>query len=189
MKTYLTFACLAALSASGLMASATADARSADRAAPLPAASGLAAPAQHAQSCDGKTIGFWTNPNGEELIKGGHFLSLLPSLHVVDENGAPFATTDFDTYKDWMLGANAVNMAYMLSVQLVAMQFNVLAGNVDERCMLDTHPEMTVNRLMGQSITALTRDPYTPPGDPNRPRQEMLKDLLDAANNNQIWSA
>jgi hypothetical protein len=182
------FAGLTAVSATGLLAFATADSRPADHVAPLPAASDLAAPAQPGQTCDGHTIGYWTNMHGEEAIEAGNFLSVLPSLHVVDEVGAPFTTNDFDVFKDWMQGANAFNMAYMLSVQLVAMQFNVLAGYVDERCMLSTHNgEMTVNRLIEQSIEALIKDPYTPPGDPNRVRQEMLKDLLDAANNNLNW--
>lgn len=142
------------------------------------------------QSCDGKTIGFWGNPNGEALIEAGNFLEVLPSLHLVDELGMPFVTHDFDVFEDWLQHANAVNMAYMLSAQLVAMQFNVMSGKVDERCVMRTPlGEMPVNRLIQLAIQALIKDGYTPPGDHNRRRQEILKDLLDAANNNQIWSA
>ena len=190
MKHSLTFVCMALVSTSGLLAFATADARSANRPAPLAAAVGdVAAPARPAFTCDGHSKGYWTNPNGQEVIEASHFLGVLPSLHLVDENGAPFSTTDFEVFKDWMQSANAFNMAYMLSAQLAAMQFNVLAGYVNERCIIRTAlGEMPISRLIDLSIEALIKDPYTPFDDVNRRRQEILKDLLDAANNNLIWS-
>lgn len=139
--------------------------------------------------CNAKTIGFWGNPNGLELIEAGDFLDVLPSLHLVDELGNPFVTHDIDEFEDWLHDANALNMAYMLSAQLVAMQFNVLSGKVDVRCTVaDTrHGVLSIDRLIEQAINALINDPYTPPGDPNRHRQELLKNLLDDANNNLIW--
>ena len=187
MKTTFGFTCLALLPLSG---AATFDHPPAGRDA-LSAAPSLAlvrADDRTSSDCDGHTIGFWSNPNGQELIEAGGFLSVLPHLHVVDENGVPFTTDDFEEFKEWLLGANAVNMAYMLSVQLVAMQFNILAGFVDEDCQI-THDGRNdaIVRITSQAIKSLINDPYTPVGDPNRPRQEFLKDLLDAANNNLIW--
>jgi len=139
--------------------------------------------------CNAKTIGFWGNPNGLALIEDGDFLDVLPSLHLVDEVGAPFVTHDIDEFEDWLHDANAVNMAYMLSAQLVAMEFNVLSGKVDVRCQVaDTrHGVLSVDRLIEQAINSLINDPYTPAGDPNRHRQELLKNLLDDGNNNLIW--
>lgn len=140
-------------------------------------------------TCDAKSIGFWTNKHGKTMIEAGNFLSYLPSLHVVDEDGGQFSTDDFETYKDWMKDANAVNMAYMLSAQLVAMQFNVLSGNVSERCIVsgDTLGDISIGRLIDQAAASLRKDGYTPAGDPKRHRQEVLKNALDKANNNLTW--
>jgi hypothetical protein len=143
----------------------------------------------HEANCDAKTIGFWGNPNGLAIIEAGDFLSVLPSLHLVDEFGNPFATTDIDEFEDWLQGANAVNMAYMLSAQLVAMKFNVLAGFVDTECLIRSNSgEKTVGQLIHQAIGALTKDSFTPADDPYRRRQEELKNELDKANNNLNWT-
>ncbi|HZM00977.1 MAG TPA: hypothetical protein VFD43_12075 [Planctomycetota bacterium] len=187
MTTSLTFTLCSLAFASGLLA--IPDVRTAARPAGRLAAP-VAAPGDHAV-CEGKTIGFWGNPNGAVLIEAGDFLDVLPSLHLVDERGNPFATHDIEEFQDWLQQANAFNMAYMLSAQLAAMKFNVLAGFVDEReCVLRTNTgELPVDRLIEEAIEALIEDPYTPPGDDHRRKQAELKNLLDAANNNLNWSA
>jgi len=139
--------------------------------------------------CDGHTKGFWQSPNGERIITSGHFLPWLEALHAVDANGDPFTTDHFEVFKDWIKHANASNMAYMLSAQAVAMQFNVLAGFVQERCVVDNgQPHgVEIGDLLDQASEALRKDGYTPAGDPFRKRQEILKNLLDDANNNLNW--
>ena len=185
MKTLFELSVLALVCVSGANVPGT----SPRDAAPSTIPAGVIAVGDLSHECNGKTIGFWGNPNGKALIVAGNFLDVLPSLHVVDENGAPFVTQDIDEFDDWLHDANAVNMAYMLSAQLVAMEFNVLSGKVDVRCEVVTPRGeiLSIDRLIGQAINALIKDPYTPAGDPNRHRQEMLKNLLDDANNNLIW--
>lgn len=185
MKTTLALSVLALVSLTGTFVPGTAPRDSVPTFVPA----GATAIGGQSHECNGKTIGFWGNPNGKAIIVAGNFLDVLPSLHLVDEFGVPFATHDIDVFDDWLQGANAVNMAYMLSAQLVAMQFNVMNGNVDIRCQIVTprHEFLSVDRLIEQAIKALIKDPYTPDGDPNRARQEMLKNLLDDANNNLIW--
>jgi hypothetical protein len=88
----------------------------------------------------GRTLGFWTNKNGELVImdNGGASseLALLSSLDLVQNSltgkkitgGTDFDPTSYLQLKNWLLAANATNMAYMLSAQLAAAALAVEAG-------------------------------------------------------------
>jgi hypothetical protein len=138
----------------------------------------------------GKTPGFWSNKNGEAKMNDGATgaafeLGLLSALNLVDANGNAFNPTTYGQFRTWLLGGNATNMAYMLSVHLAAMRLNVEAGFVSGNAFY-IPAGMTVNQLITAANNALGADGFTPSGDPNRAAQETLKNALDALNNGAL---
>ena len=96
---------------------------------------------------------------------------------------------------DWLLGANAINMANMLSVQLAAMELNVRHPGVNGTklvyggdCIANYFPGsngfITINALMTAASASLCSYGNTPAGHPQRAFQECLKTTLDNGNNN-----
>ena len=142
-----------------------------------------------ASTCEGHTRGFWSNPNGRALILQYDLLSRLPGLNLRTADGSLFTTTQYNVFRSWLQGANAVNMAYMLSAQLVAMDFNRAVGFVEGDCRIvdKTLGVITIDDLIDLAIASLATDGYTPTGHPQRAYQETLKNALDAANNNLNW--
>lgn len=146
----------------------------------------------------GKTLGFWSNKNGEKVMKDGG--SLAPELTLLNNlclrNGAGVDQnfgTNYGNFRKWLLAATATNMAYMLSAQLAAMELNVEAGFVSGGSIvyapgcgntgLDDN-FITISDLLAAAEAAICADELTLSGDPNRAPQECLKDALDDANNN-----
>jgi hypothetical protein len=74
-------------------------------------------------------------------------------------------------------------MAYMLSAQLVALKLDVNFGFVNGGAF-DLCSSMTVNSLISTAADQLCMDGYTIAGNPTRVAQEMLKNCIDAINNN-----
>jgi len=144
----------------------------------------------------GHTLGYWSNRNGQAKMNDGGTLApelaLLSSLNLRGAFGTNFDPATYAQFRTWLLSANAVNMAYMLSAQLAAMELNVEAGFVSGSSLVyapdvdDGNPSdfLTIDALMTLANTALGTDGYTPSGDLNRPEQEDLKNALDSANNN-----
>lgn len=150
----------------------------------------------------GRTLGFWSNKNGQATLNDGGSLcpelALLNSLCLRNAAGgnADFAC-NYTTFRSWLLSANATNMSYMLSAQLAAMELNVEAGNVNGGSFVFAGANPTgcgvpvnqagfisVNTLMSDSNSELCADGSTPAGDPQRACQEFKKNALDRANNN-----
>jgi hypothetical protein len=144
---------------------------------------------------DGHTPGFWQNRNGQALI-GEDDLAMLRDLCLVNADGSAFDPTTKQQVKDWILADASDNMAYKLSAMLAAMALNVHNGFVDSTDMiyvpyLDLAGDddiASVAEVMAWANTALCEDPLTPVGDPNRYLQELLKNALDGANNNENWA-
>ncbi len=148
----------------------------------------------------GLTLGYWHNKNGNNVITkqlGGltGLNVLLQPKSVRNPNGtlaAPFASlTAFD---NWIVGANASNMANMLSAQLAAMVLNVASGGVTGGSILyagtcgNTGLDskfISVNDLITASSNSLALYGFTPAGHPQRAYQECLKTALDDGNNNK----
>ncbi|MGJ0516469.1 MAG: SdrD B-like domain-containing protein [Methylomicrobium sp.] len=147
----------------------------------------------------GKTLGFWSNKNGQAAMNDGGTLApellLLSNLNLKDALGNNFNPTTYPQFRTWILNATAVNMAYMLSAQLAAMELNVEAGFVSGGALVYigktdcTSSEneagfISISNLMNDADVSLGMDGYTPDGDANRACQEVLKTTLDKANNN-----
>jgi hypothetical protein len=139
----------------------------------------------------GHTLGFWSNKNGQaQMNDGGTMapeLAMLSALNLRNADGSNFDPANYNSFRTWILGATATNMANMLSAQLAAMELNVEAGFVDGGALLYI-PNVgffSVNAVMSAANSALGADGLTLSGNPDRATQELLKNALDAANNNQ----
>lgn len=102
---------------------------------------------------------------------------------------------DYTAFRNWLLGATATNMAYMLSAQLAAMELNVEAGFVNGSALVYAPGTNSANGLgfakisdlMAEANAELTLHGTALAGDSWRSYQEALKNALDKANNNQTF--
>jgi hypothetical protein len=143
------------------------------------------------------TLGFWSNKNGQNLEIAADFTALnglcLRTALGGDQDFLGSLGANKTALNAFLLGANATNMANMLSAQLAAMKLNVLHGKVSASAIVAcpcgdmglNNQFITIGHLMTAANNALCADGYTPAGDPNRATQECLKTALDNANNNQ----
>jgi len=136
---------------------------------------------------NGKTLGFWSNKNGQSYINGTD-LAMLVALNLVDAKGLDFNPASYTAFRTWLLRADAVYMGYMLSAQLSATKLTVFNGLQDgeQRVWLDDGDGIiepgetpTINDIM-TTANGLTKST-------NRALQEYYKNLLDKFNNNLLW--
>ena len=144
---------------------------------------------QASMNCEARTIGYWRNRHGRNLVQQHNILPMLPALCIVNMCGQYVAPSNICQYTGWLQCANSWNMAYMLSAQLVAMHNNVVVGYVDANCVINDPclGIMTIESLMQQAVASLCAHPFTPPCNSHRAHQQKLKNALDSANNNLIW--
>ena len=147
----------------------------------------------------GKTLGFWSNKNGQATMNDGGTmtpeLTLLSGLNLRNAAGADFNPANYTQFRTWLLGASATNMAYMLSAQLAAMELNVEAGLVSGSALVYAPGATSANALGFTTITALMAEANTElglhgstlSGSAYRAYQEALKNALDNANNNTTF--
>ena len=139
----------------------------------------------------GHTKGFWSNKNGESNF-GSDDLALLVSLNLRNENGSNFDPASYSIFKTWISKARAVNMSYMLSAQLSAMELNVNSGFVNGSSLVyapgttgaNSLGFITISNLMAEANTELGLHGNAVSGTSYRDYQEALKNALDNANNN-----
>jgi hypothetical protein len=142
----------------------------------------------------GLTLGFWSNKNGQKLF-GADDLALMVSLNLRKADGSAFDPGSYSVFRTWLLGANATNMAYMLSAQLAAMELNVFNGKVNGAALIyapgttsaNALGFATVNDVMAEANTELGIHGTAVAGDAWRSYQEALKNALDRANNNYTF--
>jgi len=152
----------------------------------------------------GLTLGFWSNKNGQNLENTNDFAALstlcLRTANGSDQNFTGTLAANKTALHDWLLNANATNMANMLSAQLAAMTLNVRHPGVtgtklvyggdcvkayqQSQQLPGSNGFITINALMTAANTELCAHGYTPSGSPFRAFQECLKTTLDQANNN-----
>lgn len=161
------------------------------------------------QSIGGLTLGFWSNQNGQQIMNGSGVktksatdtaqmtatLSFLSTLNLRNANGTNFDPTSYSQFRTWLLSANATNMAYMLSAQLAAMELNVRFNFVPASTLVYAPGAIganqydgliSINDLMADANSALGANGLTVSASPDRTYQELLKNALDAGNNNTI---
>lgn len=136
----------------------------------------------------GHTLGFWSNPNGQKLETDADFVDLtnfcLRNLDGSDRDFTATLNTNKKNLNNWILGAKASNMAYMLSAQLAATKLSVSHGFTDPSVIVDTvGSTKNVTQLIAYANSLLCADGLTVGGDPNRAEQERVKNILDKINN------
>jgi hypothetical protein len=153
----------------------------------------------------GLTLGFWSNPNGQKLCTSSD-LAVLSAMNLRNADGSNFDPANYTAFRSWILSANAVNMANMLSAQLAAMVLNVLHGFVNSNALIfapgaasaNSAGFTTVNALISEANVSLgangcspdpssTKPPCATPPNAGalRTYQAALKNALDGANNNR----
>jgi hypothetical protein len=131
----------------------------------------------------GKTLGFWSNKNGQALISPSD-VDALNALNLYRLNGYPPFSSDISTaktqIKNYLLSATAVDMRWMLSAQLIATKLNVLHGFLSGSTMVYVGPStyvpsgfISINDIMANANTAFSGTEY-------------WKNLLDELNNNRL---
>jgi hypothetical protein len=147
----------------------------------------------------GFTLGFWSNKNGQAIMKAGDnfasALAFLNALPLKDFNGTnkEFDPNNYSQFRTWLLNGNAVNMAYMLSVQLSATSLDVRYGFLSDSQLVDASSLglgiISIGSIRTAAIAELNGcgDPcLTFSGNPLRDDQELLKTALDRINNNLL---
>jgi hypothetical protein len=144
----------------------------------------------------GLTLGYWSNKNGAKVITGPPaLLSSVEALCLRKADGSLLGNVNLATFQSFLTGANATNMANMLSAQLAAMKLNVLSGGVGGGALIYAPGTNSANSLGFATVNAVMTEANTllcsggsnlliMSGNPDRPRAEALKTALDKANNN-----
>ena len=145
----------------------------------------------------GYTLGFWSNKNGQAIMKEGNnnfapALSFLSALNLKNPDGSDFDPANYPQFRSWLLNGNAVNMAYMLSVQLSATSLDVRYGSLSDTTIVDARSLGLGFPTIGSIKNAANTELNAPggnktfTGNPLRQDEEILKNALDAINNNRL---
>jgi hypothetical protein len=136
----------------------------------------------------GRTLGFWSNKNGQALINSSD-VKALNALNLYQPNGYPPFSDDLarakTQIKNYLLNATAVDMRWMLSAQLIATELNVRHGFLNGSTIVYVGPStyvpsgfISIDKIMENANTALQSG--------TRAAQEYWKNLLDGLNNNWL---
>ncbi|PYS99644.1 MAG: hypothetical protein DMF63_11225 [Acidobacteria bacterium] len=111
-------------------------------------------------------------------------------------NGLDFDPTSYTQFRTWLLSGNAINMAYMLSVQLSATSLDVRHQTLSDTTVVDARGVcnsngtclglVTIGEVRRLANESLGNNGFTVTGDPHREDQEVLKNFLDSVNNNRL---
>jgi hypothetical protein len=144
----------------------------------------------------GRTLGFWSNKNGQKVFEGltgPTALDGLKSLNLRDGAGADFDPPSYTDFRSWILSATATNMAYMLSAQMAATYLSARAANAGGVQVWFMGNWITVDNAISNANYLLSDagcDPLTDgkcvvlSDHPKRSSMAAYKDLFDAINNN-----
>ncbi len=143
----------------------------------------------------GKTLGYWSNKNGQADLTSqmASHLAALSQLNLVKPDGSAFDPANYSALRNWLLNGNAVNMAYMLSVQLSALQLSVLTNKLSLATVVyapgvlsaNAAGFITIGNLIQTANSQLGSYPQTYAGFSQRMVQEALKNAIDDINNNR----
>lgn len=149
----------------------------------------------------GRTLGYWSNKNGQAdmtRVPMATALGALTALNLVDYKGLPVGNFggNYKNFRTWLLNGNAVNMAYMLSVQVAALQMSVTTGKLkttdmvyapgsDVSDLANPAGFVSIGTLISTAANQLSANPSTRAGISQRMQQEALKNAIDNINNNR----
>lgn len=145
----------------------------------------------------GHTIGFWGNKNGQAQINDGgnsNELAIISTnyfLRKADGSRVQFTASQYNQFNSWLQGANATNMAYMLSAQFAGSWLSQEAyGPADVYVPVSSviptpGGVMLLSELFSRTATLLNVGGNLVIGsaNPNRAYAEALKNAFDYYNN------
>ena len=139
----------------------------------------------------GRTIGFWSNKNGQAILNANAgWNALLAGYNLVNEDGTPFDPGSYSQFKSWLLKARSVNMSYMLSAQMAATILNLAyvcpPGTGDEYGVAIAGEWKSLNDIIEEANQFLAAHPDTRAYDEYRSQAEMYKCIFDDFNNNRL---
>jgi hypothetical protein len=147
----------------------------------------------------GCTPGFWSNKNGQALIRPSD-LAVLTSLKLVDRNGNDIDMMDPSTFNFGGTGPSSLsagksallsllcntssrNMATQLSRHMAAFQLNVRWGFISSTKTFRLNGQtVTATQLIALANQSLISSPLTPSRHAQRSYQACIKDIMDWAN-------
>jgi hypothetical protein len=139
------------------------------------------------------TLKFLAYKNGVDPTGGPAFNLVNASGQYID----PY-TMGYCNFRTWLLGATSTNAAYMLSVQLAAMELNVRFGYVNPNSLIYAPGTITANpagfatvqAVMDEAVNVLGTNPIAIAGNllnsnvTIKSYEVLIKNALDNANNN-----
>ena len=141
------------------------------------------------QGTGGKTLGYWANA-GNKLITSED-VAALNALNLYTPSGwsHPLFSSDITKARSqissYLLSANAKDMCWMLSAQLIATELNVRHGYLSNSTIVYVGPStyvpsgfISIKKIMENANSALS--------GADRAEQEYWKNLLDGLNNNKL---
>ncbi|HEX2218004.1 MAG TPA: hypothetical protein VHG35_04325 [Gemmatimonadales bacterium] len=145
----------------------------------------------------GRTLGFWSNKNGLSRLTSGNFAALtafnLRNANGTNRDFTASLASNKSAFNGWLLSANAMNMAYMLSAQMSATYLDVQHGFTDGGIAVDGALTVTqlityANSLLANPIAsgafAGQNGAVTVGAGALRSEQERVKNIFDMINNN-----
>jgi hypothetical protein len=147
---------------------------------------------------NGKSMGFWTNKNGQGLLTNSDATYLDPEApfhtftpYPKEPAGSTPFNAKLNTFKSQVKGfinnANAKDMRYMLAAQLLAVKLDSRHGFLDGANIWLDNGDGIVQPGEVLSISGLfTAADYAWLGT-NKADQEYYKDILDGICNNKVW--
>jgi hypothetical protein len=178
------------------------------------------------QATGGLTLGYWSNKNGQKVMTNGGPYGINPTVYPVIAvppdgtgmgkdleflqrlnlkesstsrrfpDGADYDPPNYDNFRNWLLNGNAVNMSYMLSVQLSATSLDVRHKFLSDSQVVDARNVcnsvgsclgfISIGEIRVMTNEALYDHGLTLSGDPWRDSLEQMKNFLDDVNNNRL---
>jgi hypothetical protein len=144
---------------------------------------------------NGFTLGFWSNNNGRAVLCAHDpaWRNIANAANLRKQNGTPYtvpATGSCNTahanFATWILAANATNMSYMLSAQMIATTYDVAyKGMLGTACIAGINGSpISINNLITAAVAFLAANPNTTAINAARTTATLYKNIFDKLNNN-----
>jgi hypothetical protein len=147
---------------------------------------------------NGFTLGFWSNNNGRAVLCAHDqaWRTIANASNLKKQNGTAYTvpllpttcTTAQANFATWILAANATNMSYMLSAQMIATIYNVAYKAMPSgACVagINGNP-ISINNLIAAAIAFLGANPNTTASGAPRNTATLYKNIFDGLNNNLV---
>jgi hypothetical protein len=148
---------------------------------------------------NGFTLGYWSNNNGRatlcahdpawrNIANASNLRKQNATIYTVPTTGN--CTNAQANFATWILAANATNMSYMLSAQLIATTFDVAyKGMVGTACVAGINGSpISINNLFAGAVAFLASNGNTTANGPARTTATLYKNIFDSLNNNLVFA-